>query len=552
MSAPANLAGPVRAGFPASRPFPALQRIACIAGLFTLEILSLSTWLDTGTLRRTAGLTGAVGDWGPPAVRSLIVMAVILAGFSFQRSNLLRRVLDGDARSGIAWHYLIGHLLAMAAFCGLSKYLFTAAQDSARLDFVAAVWLVFGGSAAALGIWAFLSPGLCCSLARGIGGVWLYAAVAGLAANPLARAIDRLWNPAAGLTFLLARMWLRPFVHDLVSNPASRVLGTRNFRVLISPQCSGLEGAGLMLLFGVFWLWLLRAELRFPRAFLLIPAGISILFLLNSVRLAVLIAIGSAGARGVAMGGFHSQAGWIAFTMVALGMALGVSHVPWLSKTGLRDARTVWDDNPAAPYLIPFLAILAAAMISRAASGTFEWLYPLRPLAAGAALWLYRGKLRELDWRAGWPAFAIGAAAFAIWLVLHRFTGVQPDNGIAAGLRAAGPLAGALWLPARMVAAVATVPVAEELAFRGFLIPWLVSHFQSAGIRYAMPFSILASSLAFGTMHGGNWLAGTMAGILYAAAFLRRGRIGDAAAAHAATNFLLAVWVVAWRDWSLW
>jgi exosortase E/protease (VPEID-CTERM system) len=308
----------------------------------------------------------------------------------------------------------------------------------------------------------------------------------------------------------------------------------------------------LMLLFGVFWLWLLRDELRFPRALLLIPAGIAILFLLNSVRLAALIAIGNAGARGVATGGFHSQAGWIAFTAVALGLALGVPHVPWLTKTGSREARPVWEDNPAAPYLIPFLAILAAAMISRAASGKFEWLYPLRLAAAAAALWLYRRRLRELDWRAGRLALPIGAAAFVIWLLLHRFAGVQPDNGIAAGLGAAGRAAGFLWLASRAVAAVVTVPIAEELVFRGFLIPWMISHFQAAGIRGAMPFSILISSIAFGAMHGGNWLAGTTVGFLYAAAFLRRRRIGDAAAAHATTNALLAVWVVAFRDWSFW
>lgn len=553
MSIPANLnrvdswqpSGP-------ARPFPLFQRFAGLASLFTLEILFLSIWLDTGSLQRTVGLTGAVGSWGPAAVRSLMVMALILAGFCCSKSTELRQIFDGCAGTGMGRRFLAGHFLAMAAFCALSAYLFAAAQDGPRVDLVTSAWLVCGGLGAALGVGAFLPLGACWRLARGMGGVWVYAAAAGAVANPLARAVDRLWNPAAGLTFELARLWLRPFVHDLVSNPAARVLGTRHFRVLISPQCSGLEGAGLMLLFGAFWLWLLRDELRFPRALLLIPAGIAILFVLNSVRLAALIAIGNAGARGVATGGFHSQAGWIAFTAVALGLVMGTPHVPWLTRTRPSGVRPVGEENPAAPYLVPFLAILAAAMIARAASGRFEWLYPLRLVAAGAALWIYRRRLRHLDWRAGRPALAIGAAAFAVWLLLHGLAGVQPENGIAAGLGAAGPAAGALWLLLRTLAAVVTVPVAEELAFRGFLIPWLISHFQTAGIRGAMPLSILVSSAAFGAMHGGHWLAGTAAGFLYAAAFLGRRRIGDAAVAHATTNALLAGWVMATRDWSFW
>jgi exosortase/archaeosortase family protein len=42
------------------------------------------------------------------------------------------------------------------------------------------------------------------------------------------------------------------------------------------------------------------------------------LFLLNAVRIAALILIGNSGARQIALGGFHLQAGWIAFNGVAL------------------------------------------------------------------------------------------------------------------------------------------------------------------------------------------------------------------------------------------
>jgi len=120
-------------------------------------------------------------------------------------------------------------------------------------------------------------------------------------------------------------------------------------------------------------------------------------------------------------------------------------------------------------------------------------------------------------------------------------------------LRAATPVAGALWLACRILAAVVTVPLAEELAFRGFLMRRIVStDFQSVCFQSATLLSIAISSVAFGVMHGGNWPAGTAAGIIYAAALRRNGRIGDAVAAHAITNALLAAWVLAYRDWSFW
>src|SRR5262249_2033474 len=63
--------------------------------------------------------------------------------------------------------------------------------------------------------------------------------------------------------------------------------------------------------------------------------------------------------------------------------------------------------------------------------------------------------------------------------------------------------------------------------------------------------SFLASSAAFGALHG-RWLAGTLAGMLYALAVYRRGQLADAVLAHATTNALLAAYVLATGSWGLW
>jgi exosortase/archaeosortase family protein len=96
-------------------------------------------------------------------------------------------------------------------------------------------------------------------------------------------------------------------------------IGTPRFSVSVGAPCSGIEGLGLVLVFTIVWLWFFRRENRFPHALLLIPCALVCAFLLNVVRIATLILIGNAGAPEVAFVGFHSQAGWIAFTLVALG-----------------------------------------------------------------------------------------------------------------------------------------------------------------------------------------------------------------------------------------
>jgi CAAX prenyl protease-like protein len=76
-------------------------------------------------------------------------------------------------------------------------------------------------------------------------------------------------------------------------------------------------------------------------------------------------------------------------------------------------------------------------------------------------------------------------------------------------------------------------------------------NFREVPLRLSSWFSILISSALFGALHGA-WLAGTLVGLLYCAAFARRGSLADSILAHATTNALLAAFVLATGDWSLW
>jgi exosortase E/protease (VPEID-CTERM system) len=275
---------------------------------------------------------------------------------------------------------------------------------------------------------------------------------------------------------------------------------------------------------------------------------------LNSVRIAALILIGHHGFPDVAVGGFHSMAGWIAFSGVALGVSLVGPRISWL-RSAQAENQALSDHtftNPAVPFLLPFAAILAAGMISMAAASQFEWLYPLRFCAALAAFWYCRREYSSFPrWRPGWFPVLAGAIVFVVWIAFDRSS--HPDNGIAAGLAAMPTPVRIAWLSLRTLAAISTVPLAEELAFRGFLLRRLVSpEFESVDFGRWSYVAISASSLVFGLLHGDRWIVATAAGVIYAAAMVRRGNLWDAVTAHAVTNLMLAAWVLSSGKWYYW
>jgi CAAX prenyl protease-like protein len=126
-------------------------------------------------------------------------------------------------------------------------------------------------------------------------------------------------------------------------------------------------------------------------------------------------------------------------------------------------------------------------------------------------------------------------------------------------LAALSPTARWAWIAIRVAAAVVTVPIAEELAFRGYLARRLIGQeFDRVSFSSLTVLPVAASSAVFGMMHMQNlidWrhlMVGTVAGLAYAGVLRWRGRIGDAVAAHAISNLLLAAWVLTLGDWSQW
>lgn len=533
---------------------PALRlpaRLTILGVLFGIELLLISIWLDAGPLRGRGTMANLVHDWGAWAVR--LSVALVLGSLIFAESRAksnLKRISEACASCPIGWPLLAAHALTMIRFVWLSAILF-GHDDAATSNSLVIAWGLTGVVSLTLAACALISLPLWIDIFRSTGDAWIYGLSGALVACVLGTLAQKLWLPLSHWTLSLVALMLRPFVALLVVDPAAMSIGTPHFHVEIAPECSGYEGMGLMLAFSSAWLWFFRRQWRFPQALLLIPAGIALIWIANAARIAALLLIGNAGAEQIALGGFHSQAGWIAFNAVAIGTCVLARRIPALvHQEGSTQAGSILEAaNPTIPYLMPFLAILAAGMISRAMSSGFEWFYPLRVVAAVGALWYFRRSYRDLDWKFGWVAAGAGALVFAIWIAMDG----AARSAAPAALQQAPGSARFAWITLRILGAVVLVPIAEELAFRGFLMRRLAAiDFESVGWRTFSWAPFLISSVAFGLLHGERWVAGALAGAIFALAQIRRGRIGDAIAAHSVANALVAAWVLIAGDWQLW
>ena len=521
------------------------QRLTLFVLLFAAEWIPVSNLVhkrtEAGTLLQLA-----------------VVCTSLLLAFGYARARTtFLRISNELIEAPIAWSFLGSHLIAFLAFVWLSRLPFGGDQHRIPAYIISGAWFLSGVLAVAFAGLALLPARLIVRLVRSSGQASAYALVVGIIAWRLVSVFSlwngSFWEPITDLTFSLVRIFLHPFLSVVVADRATMTIGGQNFKVAILPWCSGFEGTALMLVFSIAWLWFVRRELRFPQALLLIPAAMVVIWISNALRITALILIGVAGAPAVALGGFHSQAGWIAFNAVALSFSIAATRLPWLAAKPHTPSEDAYTENPVAAYLMPFLMILGAAMISRAVAGSMEWLYPLRFFAAAAALWVFRHKYAALEWKFGWAAPLTGSIVFVIWIGLDRIFGAHGSNTMGAALASAPAPARIAWLAFRTAGAVVTVPIAEELVFRGFLLRRLISsNFESVSFRQFSLFAFLVSSAAFGVMHGDRWFAGTVAGMLYAGVLMWRGRICDAVVAHATTNALIAAWVLFSGSWDLW
>jgi exosortase E/protease (VPEID-CTERM system) len=529
---------------------PAL-RLAILAAVFFLEKLLLDSFVDSERAQAAQGLGGAVRliqHWG---FRFLIAFCGALTVFAWVRGGVRLASVGESMRSAntrVIW--ILVHILLLACLVPLSYNLY---RDTDALPFsvLFVAWMVLGIGAGLSAALAMANWSIWLRAARALGIIWCYAAIAALFSVSAMQLSQGLWAPTTAVTFELVRRVLMLIIPTLSVDPANRILSTDHFAVQVTEYCSGLEGMGLILAFMVPWLLYFRREYIFPRALLLIPLGLLTMFALNVFRLAALMLIGHLGFPEVAGYGFHSQAGWIAFNLAACGLVFFSRRSAWLNREASKSSDSAATENPTAAYLIPLLALLAAGQLSQAMSGQFESFYPLRLVAGLSALLIYRERLAKLNWSFTARGPAVGILVFLIWVWAAHF--LVSAEGMPAQLAALSPAMRALWVATRVATSTLVIPVAEELAYRGYLMRRLVSEdFESVPFHKVRWPAVLLTALVFGLAHGAFWLPGIAAGLAFGFILVRRNSIGEAVAAHVTGNALVTVSVIGLNQWQLW
>ena len=484
-----------------------------------------------------SGWWSPVGQIAPrvmPVAAAVATSGLLLAGPRIRHELHERCAAPDSVLRTLA--FVGAHLVAFAVLLVLTAAVFGGNLPRDRVGTYVIAWLIAAGLTAITWAASLLPAGTARVLMAHTGALLLASIACGLIAWAAGQYTQLGWGPLRRGTLFGAAFILRAIDSTAWADPAHFLVGARDFTVEVTSECSGYEGVGLAVIALGAWLVLYRRELRFPSVLLLLPVAILAVWLANTFRIAALVYVGAHWSADIAAGGFHSYAGALLFAGVVLSTAWVGHRAPIFSRQLPRHVRS--GPNPAAPYLIPILLMTAAGLVtglfSRDGDNT---LYPIRIAAGAAALWFYRCEYRRASHR---PAFLIpilgGVLVCGAWLALTRtlhdptFLPTTTDPSWRIG-----------WLTCRVLGAVIVVPIAEELAFRGYLARRLMdADFTKVPLSELSWPSILISSLLFGLLHQA-FLAATIAGIAYALLARHRGRLSDAILAHAATNALLAL-----------
>lgn len=527
--------------------------------LLLVEYLAVSYTYDARPLLARGGVQGGLGHVGTLApLAALVLTATLVAGGRPFLRTLARLLSSTERSSGES-------LICLAANAGcFGLLMFTTGHllDSLRSDDdpsgLIGLWLFATVSTSATAMLLAVPARAWAPILRELRRPLLIGLGAGLSAWLAGLGSVLLWDVLSLATLQLVASALAPFTSELVYIPEEAIVGTETFFVIIAPVCSGYEGIGLIAVFMGLYLWAARDDLRFPQAYALLPLSMVAVWLGNVVRIVALIAVGIHISPNVALGGFHSKAGWIFFCAIALGIVALAQRWRYVQRadnaglSGPEDAHAVEHENPVAAYLGPLLILIATKLFTGLFTDGFDALYPLSVLTVALTLLAQRKHLPRPRWSPSWHAPLIGALMFPLWL--WAFPTLEPGAGqrLQQGLAALPPAWAGTWLTFRVLGSCVTVPIAEELAFRGFLLRRLIDgDFTSVSLQRWTPLAVIVSSVAFGALHQA-YLGGTLAGLAFALAQRARGRLGDAIVAHAITNGLIAVDVLMRGSFDLW
>jgi exosortase E/protease (VPEID-CTERM system) len=418
---------------------------------------------------------------------------------------------------------------------------------------MAALWVVGLVIALAGFVVALVHPRALMRSLRPFAGLLAMVVGLGLLLPDIALRLQPVWHTAwiTELTFNTVIGSLHLLGLNVFSDPSIKLIGIDEFAVLVGRQCSGVEGLALITVFLATYIFLFRDRLNLLRALLLFPIGLLASWVLNALRITVLLMIGRYISPDLAVEGFHSHAGWLMFMMLSVSLAATAHRVRWLQRgdagpTIAAPAHTRPDffADPVTVLILPFAAFMATATLTSAISETPALLYPLRMAVVAALIALGWSYVRTLPWRIDPLSLGTGLACGVLWLVTAP-PASEGDALLSARLAALPALLLAGWVIVRLLGTSLIVPLVEEFFFRGYVLARL----DRGGLVWRIV-ALVVSTAIFAAMHD-RYVAGTLAGLLFGLIYLRRSNLTDAVICHAAPNAVIAGWALTHGDFSV-
>ena len=203
-----------------------------------------------------------------------------------------------------------------------------------------------------------------------------------------------------------------------------------------------------------------------------------------------------------------SSSGWTYAVRAAVGLILFLGLRPWRGYTPLRLAH------------LPLAALVGFLVF---------------------AVWV----LPETRWAARWPALQEFYLKFAVlpWGRVPEAVSPPPYAPETCGW----PLA-----VVRLLGSAFIISFIEEFFWRGFICRWIAARdFRSVDLGVFARNAFFVTALLFGLEHD-RWLVGILAGLAYGALVIKTRDLWAAGIAHAITNLLLGLYVLALGEYSFW
>jgi CAAX prenyl protease-like protein len=212
---------------------------------------------------------------------------------------------------------------------------------------------------------------------------------------------------------------------------------------------------------------------------------------------------------------------------------------------------------PALGYVLPFAVFMGFLAVQKFVPIP----QPVRFLVILALLAIFsRNLLPKLPSR---PLMSVllGIAVFFLWigpdsLIPGYRNSILFSNSIVGHAEASTSPAdksNLLFLVFRILGSVVTIPIMEELFWRGWMMRWLANrHFDRIPIGTWNTEAFWIVAVLFASEHGPYWDVGLITGAIYNWWVVRTKNLTDCVIAHAVTNACLAVYVIGWNQWQYW